>query len=445
MKKALALPLTLLLAFCCTFALAEEPLTLDSLMTEIEAAPKAVSMGELSFEVSEDKQSIYIDRPEVSGAANYTIAYNIYDSNSVPVNYFYSDAERVAATPGYGGLFNVFVVVTDTDTKETASRNIGWTELDWPHGNALTVSKATFELSGDKKSIYVDRPEIRCKSGRVTIAYNIYDSESKPVNYFYSTEKRVAATPGYDGKFNVFIVVTDPVTGEQDVQNIGWQILGEPAAPISVGDHVTFGRYPQTASGTDLTPIEWVVLDIQDGKALLISKYGPDAKQYYPKWTNVTWETCSLRAWLNSDFLQKAFNAAEQSAILTTLVDNSSAQCFRIWTRYTYGGNDTQDQIFLLSYAEANRYYGVTWEDSGNVNSRAAPTAYAAQQGAFASDDHQTADGQAAGWWWLRSPGSDQGNAAIVLANGALNEFAVHRGSGSVRPVLWVRLDAGIL
>lgn len=29
--------------------------------------------------------------------------------------------------------------------------------------------------------------------------------------------------------------------------------------------------YPQTASGIDRTPIEWLVLDVQDGKALLLS------------------------------------------------------------------------------------------------------------------------------------------------------------------------------
>ena len=46
---------------------------------------------------------------------------------------------------------------------------------------------------------------------------------------------------------------------------------------ISVGDHIVFGSYPQkSVSGTDTfdpEPIEWRVLDIQDGKALIISEY----------------------------------------------------------------------------------------------------------------------------------------------------------------------------
>ena len=228
LKRALLLSLALLL--CLTAAQAED-LSLDGLMAEIEEEIKSVAIGDLTFEVSVDRQSIYIDRPQVTGPAEYTIAYNIYDADSNPVNYFYSPEERVAATPGYGGLFNVFVVVTDTAAGEQAVKNIGWTELSWPRADRLTVGKATFEVSPDRKSIFVDRPSIQCKSGKVTIAYNIYDAQSQPVNYFYSTQKRVAATPGYDGRFNVFIVVTDTETGEQNVQNIGWTQLGEDPQP----------------------------------------------------------------------------------------------------------------------------------------------------------------------------------------------------------------------
>ena len=229
-RRCFCLLLTLSLLLSLPFALAEEP-TLDTLLHDIELAaeeePKTLTVGPLSFDISEDRQSIFIDKPEVTGSDEYRIAYNIYDADSNPVNYFYSLEDRVAATPGYGGLFNVFVVVTDV-TGAQNTQNIGWQTLSWPLADSLSVGRATFTLSEDRKSVYVDRPEIHCKSGSVSIAYNIYDDQSNPVNYFYSTEKRVAATPGYSGKFNVFIVVTDTVTGEQDVQNIGWQVLGDP-------------------------------------------------------------------------------------------------------------------------------------------------------------------------------------------------------------------------
>ena len=226
-RRLIAILIALCFVNTLSLTIAEGVLDLNELMNEIDKEAKSLNVGQATFRISQDKQSIYIDRPEITGSDEYTIAYNIYDNNSNPVNYFYSTEEHVAATPGYGGLFNVFIVVTDQATGESNTQNIGWQKLNWPSANKLTVGKATFELSPDRKSIFVDRPEIKCKSGEVTIAYNIYDHNSQPVNYFYSTEKRVAATPGYDGKFNVFIVVTDTGTGEQDIQNIGWQVLGE--------------------------------------------------------------------------------------------------------------------------------------------------------------------------------------------------------------------------
>ncbi|MBR6027853.1 MAG: leucine-rich repeat domain-containing protein [Clostridia bacterium] len=234
MKKLTALLLTLLMTL--TPVLAEDGVSLTDLISEIDAeaeVDKALNVGVPTFTISEDRQSIFIDRPEVSGSEDYTIAYNIYDAASNPVNYFYSLEDRVAATPGYGGLFNVFVVVTDRTTGAQNTQNIGWQTLSWPLANMLTVGEVSATVSEDRMSIYVDRPEIRCRSGEVTIAYNIYDSNSNPVNYFYSTEKRVAATPGYDGLFNVFVVVTDPQSGEQLTRDIGWTILGRGPQPTA--------------------------------------------------------------------------------------------------------------------------------------------------------------------------------------------------------------------
>ena len=70
--------------------------------------------------------------------------------------------------------------------------------------------------------------------------HHIYDAESQPVNYFYSDEERVAATPGYAGRFNVFIVVTDLVTDEADIQNIGWNDLEGDADHPPQNDTVIF-------------------------------------------------------------------------------------------------------------------------------------------------------------------------------------------------------------
>ena len=169
---------------------------------------------------------------------------------------------------------------------------------------------------------------------------------------------------------------------------------------------MTFGTYPQTAEGNDSTPIEWLVLARDGNKALLISRYGLDAQPYNENRTDTTWEKCTLRTWLNGTFLNKAFTAQEQEGILVTNVDNSASQGYSGWG--TSGGNNTRDKVFLLSYAEANKYFGVQhWSVSGaqdNMKSRISPTSYAKKQGAFTDSSYQTTDGKYAGWWWLRSP-----------------------------------------
>ena len=213
-------------------------------------------------------------------------------------------------------------------------------------------------------------------------------------------------------------------------------------AKYSVGNYVTFGHYPQTSGGNDSTAIEWLVVARDGQKALLLSRYGLDAQPYNTQYTDITWEKCTLRTWLNGTFLNKAFTAQEQGGILLTNVDNSKSQCYSGWS--TSGGNNTQDKVFLLSYAEANKYLGVTYENSNNTKSRVAPTAYALKQGTWTTSSNKTADGMAAGWWWLRSPGSTRKNAADVNTDGSLNFRDVNFAHGYVRPALWINLESDI-
>lgn len=220
------------------------------------------------------------------------------------------------------------------------------------------------------------------------------------------------------------------------------------AKKFVVGNYITFGTYPQTKAGNNKTPIEWLVLERDGDKALLISRYALDTMPYNTNDSVVTWETCTLRKWLNSTFYNKAFSSGEQAAILTTRVDNSKEQGYSKWE--TSGSNDTQDKVFLLSYAEANKYFNIKWwqEDGSdnNMESRVAPTAYAAAKGAYGYSTQKTADGAtAADWWWLRSPASDDQNGVLCVSSmGSLSLVRADADSGSVRPALWVNLESGI-
>lgn len=226
------------------------------------------------------------------------------------------------------------------------------------------------------------------------------------------------------------------------------------------GDIVSFGAYPQGKNG-EVYAIEWLVLDVRDGKALLLSRYGLDAKPYHNTWKKVTWKDCSLRAWLNSSFMQNAFTSSEQNRILLTDVDNSAGQGFNYSSVYDLprrdtGGADTQDQLFLLSYAEAYRYMGGISHSResmpiSNMKARVQPTDYAIARGAYSSGTNKvpyqfyTEDRAFSGEWWLRSPGYSLDEASMVGANGYLGCSAVDCSLRldlcCVRPAMWISLQ----
>ena len=192
------------------------------------------------------------------------------------------------------------------------------------------------------------------------------------------------------------------------------------------GDYIKFGSYTQDNSDHKRT-IEWLVLDVKGEKALVISKYALDCKPYNTEDTSVTWETCTLRKWLNNDFINSAFSADEKAMIPTVTVSAGKNPEYS-----TDPGNATQDQVFLLSITEANKYFG------SNSARQCEPTDYAVANGAYVNSDNGNC------WWWLRSPGSDQDDAAYVYGNGVVYELGddVDNDYGAVRPALWIDLNS---
>ena len=203
---------------------------------------------------------------------------------------------------------------------------------------------------------------------------------------------------------------------------------------IKVGDTYTFGAYEQdnsTSNGKEA--IEWTVLDKDGMSLLLISKQALDCQQYNTSYTDVTWESCSLRKWMNGTFLNKAFNAEEQAQIQNTTVSADKNPEYN-----TNPGNATTDKVFLLSINEVEKYF------NSDEARKCAPTAYAKAQGAYTSDSYKTASGAATCWWWLRSPGYFQYYAAYVNYGGSVNFYGynVNNDNDAVRPALWINLDS---
>ncbi len=201
----------------------------------------------------------------------------------------------------------------------------------------------------------------------------------------------------------------------------GWASAAKP------GDILIFGHYEQDndrANGKE--PIRWIILSMEGDRALLVSEENLDCKLYHTKREAVTWEECSLRQWLNSEFLFAAFTEGEQDAILQTLAANADNPEYG-----TDGGKSTVDKAFLLSVQGAELLFQT------NDVRRARNTAYTRAQGAV--------EGDGCGWWWLRTPGEVANNAAGVNPFGGIstNGLIAVSGNGAVRPALYIDLSYG--
>jgi serine/threonine protein kinase len=195
------------------------------------------------------------------------------------------------------------------------------------------------------------------------------------------------------------------------------------AASFEVGEVVTFGSY------------EWRVLEVHDDKALLLSEYVIEQGRYNLEKTDVTWETCTLREYLNDEFYS-SFSSDDKMQIVQTRINNNANQWYGI-----SGGNDTDDYIFLLSLEETVKYFG----DSGQLQTRVnASPAY------MINDEYNDARiaydlNGAVSWWWLRTPGGFSSRAVSVTKDGWLN---INGNNADyiygIRPALWLSLQQDI-
>ncbi len=208
------------------------------------------------------------------------------------------------------------------------------------------------------------------------------------------------------------ILLTDPT-----IPTTAPPITSAPANPYvpegdsyNVGNSIFFGKYDQNNNPSDAEPIEWIVLRKEGMQYLVISKYALDCMQYNSRAGDTTWETCSLRAWLNGSFFRSAFAPEEQPRVLVSELPS-------------------QDRVFCLSSAEVRTYLPQAGQRM------ALATQSAVQRGAY------TENGFAG--WWLRDAGDTAATAARVNIHGQIKtsestEGGVERRDFAVRPAMWI-------
>ncbi len=214
---------------------------------------------------------------------------------------------------------------------------------------------------------------------------------------------------------------------------------------VTTWDCVYFGNYWQNDTNGDgkadksdaKQPIKWRVLSVDGDDAFLLADKSLDCQRYNKEYMNVTWETCTLRQWLNSDFYENAFDSSEQNAVLMTTVVNEDNPKYG-----TEGGNNTSDKVFLLSIGEAsNTAYGFHSTYNYSTKTRTAKnTEYTKECGAYTGKSYDYAGN---GCWWLRSSGDNSYSASYVLYSGSFHVSYAHGSSDLVvRPALHLNLSS---
>lgn len=222
--------------------------------------------------------------------------------------------------------------------------------------------------------------------------------------------------------------------GEWETLSSGRSSSGSAARSLEkakAGDFITYGSYIQTpASDGGRQDLEWIVLDRQPEKVLLLTRYVIALAPFHETGEPVTWADSSLREMLNGDFYEDAFLPEEKSRILTASNSTTANP-----DRGTSGGAETDDYVFLLCQEDAAYYMDsdyTQWEFGS-----AQPTEAAKQEGVYVDEETGCSP------WWLRSPGYDEYSIMFMQPDGtpyipgANADIDYYYG---VRPAIWVSI-----
>lgn len=205
-------------------------------------------------------------------------------------------------------------------------------------------------------------------------------------------------------------------------------------------------------------PIKWRVLNRDGNDAFIFADVALDCQKYNTNYVDVTWETSSMRSWLNGygasanepktdyskkNFINSAFTSTERNSIKTTSVVNSDSIKYG-----TAGGNNTSDKVFLLSESEVYNTdtaagYGFVKNYSTNDEVRRSRcSTYAYAMGLVKNTWSTKYNGNI--MWWLRSPGERSKYAAGVSSLGWVcgSGGNVDISNYGVRPALHLNLSS---
>lgn len=191
------------------------------------------------------------------------------------------------------------------------------------------------------------------------------------------------------------------------------------------------------AGGYKFGKYQWRILDVKGDKALLISYCALSRRHFSEKDPFAAWKDSSIRKYLNGSFYD-GFSAAEKARIIPTKLPNNKVG--------KYGGETTEDSIFLLSMEEVKKYF----KQDTRVRRPKEPFKTWDEFYSWYSENEDSAafyeDGDTAAWY-LRSIGrvGDDGlYVGLITISGDMWDsgmFPVNYSTGQdIRPAMWISL-----
>lgn len=351
--------------------------------------------------------------------------------------YLDSTVDMFAREHGYERVyFDAFSVQCDTVNNGCVGLPITWSAVDVMPGQNL-VSEFVYTVNLNDEPIFTSEP---------------------------TTDAGFIYTPTEGGQYSVTVEIMNDLTMSS---------LTSEAIPVA--DRLLMGLYEQDDDDTAAEPIEWRILTVEDGKALVLSEHILTKGSYFnPEWIKYKYtywaesciaETSSInywgskpvdpkrqfgdltpesvpldwygergpekelfyvhaRYWCNEVFYQENLSAEEQARVVLSDLTNPDNPRFK-----TSGGPDSQDYVFFLSFEELDAYLP-TREDR-----KASLTTFAYN----IPLEYGTNDS----YYWLRSPGENHFSAMIIWGGGGIISHSgadVGHNNVGYRPAMWITI-----
>ena len=147
---------------------------------------------------------------------------------------------------------------------------------------------------------------------------------------------------------------------------------------------------------------KWLIVDKKGSKFLMVKSEPVSGYPYNDRDMDVTWEESTIRAFLNSEFMDMAFYPEMKETFVDakiTVADNEKYN--------TKGRKSTTDKIFLLNANQAEKYKSMLSN--------------------FLRD------------WWLIGPGGTQNTAQFVSYGNVMDYgYCVNTTKINIRPAFWL-------